>query len=137
MLWTFYRVMLQNSETHLKNGAALYKIFRECPTTIGRLCDKEFRDVIAWYRKKFLKIVCYTFDFNQMVFKFSFKKWGWSNCLTLLIHGQINLIKLMWYIFWIKLFSMKWTHLTHRCHPTQLHFLAVWKFSEFLRVECP
>ena len=40
------------------------------------LCDKEFRDVIVRIRKKFLKIVCYIFDFNQMVFKFSFKKWG-------------------------------------------------------------
>ena len=25
--------MLQNSQTHLKNSAALYKIFKECPTT--------------------------------------------------------------------------------------------------------
>ena len=68
--------MLLNSEIHLKNDAALYKIFNECPTTIGKLCDKELRDVIAQYRKKFLKIVCYIFDFNQMVLKFSFKKWG-------------------------------------------------------------
>ena len=66
--------MLQNSETHLKNDAALYKIFKECPTIIGKLCDKEFRDVILRYRKKFLKIVCYIFDFNQMVLEFSFKK---------------------------------------------------------------
>ena len=36
--------MLQNSETHLKNDAALYKIFKECLTTIGKLCDKEFSD---------------------------------------------------------------------------------------------
>ena len=66
--------MLQNSETHLKIDAALYKTFKEYPTTIKKLCDNEVRDVIARYRKKFLKIVCYIFDFNQMVFKFSFKK---------------------------------------------------------------
>ena len=68
--------MLQNSETHLKNHAVLYKIFKECPTTTGKLCNKEFRDVTVRYRKKFLNIVCYIFDFNQMVFKFSFKNWG-------------------------------------------------------------
>ena len=54
--------MHQNSETHLKNPAALYKIFKECPTIHRKLCDV-----------KFLKIVCYIFYFNQMTFKFSFK----------------------------------------------------------------
>ena len=64
-----------------------------------------------------------------------------------LIHGQINLINLIWHIFWIKncsikfdvytiklvwiklikLVSKKWTHLTHRCHPTQLHFFCCLK----------
>ena len=68
--------MLQNRELYLKKDAALYKIFKECPTTIEELCDKEFRDVIVRYRKKFRKIVFYIFDFNQMAFKFSFKKWG-------------------------------------------------------------
>ena len=68
--------MLQNRELHLKNDAALYRIFKECPTTIEKLYDKEFRDVIVRYRKKFRKIVFYIFDFNQMAFKFSFKKWG-------------------------------------------------------------
>ena len=47
--------MFQNSETHLKNDAALYKILKECPTTTGKLGDKEFRDVIVRCRKKFLK----------------------------------------------------------------------------------
>ena len=46
-------------------------------------------DVIVRYRKKFLKIVCYIFDFNQMVFKFSFKKLGWSNCICIFISKTI------------------------------------------------
>ena len=66
--------MLQNSETHLKIDAALYKTFKEYPTTIKKLCDNEVRDVIARYRKEFLKIVCYIFDFNQMVLSFLLKK---------------------------------------------------------------
>ena len=36
---------------HLKNPAALCKIFKECPTAIGKLCDKDFRDVIAKFGK--------------------------------------------------------------------------------------
>ena len=57
--------MLQNRQAHLKNPAALYKMFRVFDHP-GKLYDKEFRDVI----------VCYFFYFNQMVFKSSFKKWG-------------------------------------------------------------
>ena len=45
--------------------------FLKCPTTIGKLCDKKFRNFIAWYQKK----IVYVFDFNQMVFKL-FKKSG-------------------------------------------------------------
>ena len=66
--------MLQNRQAHLKNPAALYKMFRVSDHP-GKLYDKEFRDVIVRYQIKFLKIVCYIFYFNQMVFKSSFKKW--------------------------------------------------------------
>ena len=65
--------MFQNSEMHLKNDAALYKIFKECLTAIEKLRDEECRDVIVQYRKESLTIVCYIFDLNQMVFKFPFK----------------------------------------------------------------
>ena len=37
MLLCHERVMVQNSETHLKNDAPLYTIFKECPSTIGKL----------------------------------------------------------------------------------------------------
>ena len=76
MLRTLYCVMLQNSEIRFKNYAAMYKVFKECPTITEKLCNKEFRDVKVRDRKKIFKIVCYIFDFNQMIFKFSFKKWG-------------------------------------------------------------
>ena len=75
MLLILYHIMLQNSETHLKNPGALYKIFKECPTILRKLCDKEFRDVIVRYQIKFLKIACYIYYFNQMVFKIFLKKW--------------------------------------------------------------
>ena len=85
MLWTLHHIILQNSKTHLRNSAAFYKTFKECPTTLGKLYDKEFKDVVVQYRIKFLKIVRYIFYFNQMVFKFSFKKWIWSYCFCIFI----------------------------------------------------
>ena len=41
-----------------------------------KLYDKEFKDIIVRYQIKFLKIVCYVFYFNQIIFKSPFKKWG-------------------------------------------------------------
>ena len=63
MLRTLYHKMLQNNETHLRISAALNKIAKECPTILGKLCDKQFRDVLVRYRTKFLNIACYIFLF--------------------------------------------------------------------------
>ena len=42
-------VMFQKTEIHLENHTEFYKISKEFPTTIGTLCDKEFRDVTVQY----------------------------------------------------------------------------------------
>ena len=42
-------------KTHLSNLAALYKILKRVSEHPGKLCDKEFRDVIVWCQIKFLK----------------------------------------------------------------------------------
>ena len=60
--------MLQNSQTHLKNRAALYKILKVSDHP-EKLYNKEYRDVIVRYQIKLIKIVCYIFYFNQIVFK--------------------------------------------------------------------
>ena len=66
-----YYEALQNSETHLKNASAFSRV-SDHPK---KLCDKRFQDVIVRYQIKFLKLVCYIFYFNQMIFKSSFTKW--------------------------------------------------------------
>lgn len=52
--------------------------FQRVSDHLKKLCDKGFKDFIVQYQIKFLKIVSDIFDFNWLVFKPSFKKWGRS-----------------------------------------------------------
>ena len=59
-----------------QKSCSIVQDFQRVSVHPGKLYDIEFRDVIVRYQIKFLKIVCYIFYFNQMVFKSSFKKRG-------------------------------------------------------------
>ena len=92
--------MLQNSETEFKNPAALYKILKECPNTSENYAIKSLE--MLWYQIKFLKIACYIFDFNQILFKSSFKKRCWSYYLCIFVSKfipetcQLSLSWILW-----------------------------------------